>query len=94
MGADLMAPVVLALSLREARETLAASGWACAAVVVTAPPPRRGEAPVSGLPEEDDLLVIRQQPAGGRAVRLTVARHPGGPAEGPPGEGVTPWSGR
>lgn len=85
VGSDLAAPLVLALPLREAREALAASGWACASVVVTACPPRRGGAPTAEAPaSEDDLLVVRQQPAEGRAVRLTVARHPGGPAEGSP----------
>lgn len=91
MGTEVGAPLVLAFSLPEAREALAASGWECAGVVVTARPPRRGDAdPEEGAasgepPGEDHLLVVRQQPLAGRAVRLTVARHPGGPAAGPAG---------
>lgn len=91
LGTEVGAPLVLAFSLPEAREALAASGWECAAVAVTARPPRRGDAaPEEGAgsgeaPREDDLLVVRQQALAGRAVRLTVARHPGGPAAGSPG---------
>lgn len=81
MEGDGEAPVVLALPLAEARAALARSGWECAGVTVTAPPRRRQELLPDGEadPPAEEMLVVRQQPAGVRAVRLTVARHPGRP---------------
>lgn len=66
------APLVVALPLEEALAALEAAGWACRDIVRTAAPRERGR-------EGGEMFVVRQQPAGEREVRLTVARHPGRP---------------